>query len=93
MLFWILLSGWIPSLIEVARIGKVLTRFPLTLEQAYRRASGIRGTIDLAQGAGEVDAYAAGVEIPADLKDTLAEKTGQNPSVSWDAALEWILKC
>jgi hypothetical protein len=82
---------WLESKLTEHKIEKVI-RDTATLKQAYRRAAGISKLRQMMRNAQkEVISYADSVEIPADLTERLKEQLAENPSISWDDAIEWLL--
>jgi DNA topoisomerase VI subunit B len=82
---------WLESKLTEHQIEKVVPD-ATTLAEAYRRAAGIRRyRLLLRNAVATVNAYAAGVEIPANLKERLVEILAKDPSVSWDLAIESLL--
>lgn len=58
------------------------------LEQAYRRAAGIRRFQEIIDEAGpKVIAYANGLALPRNLKAKVAKMLTKNPALPWDEAL------
>jgi hypothetical protein len=82
---------WLESKLTEHRVEKV---FPdgTTLEQAYRRAVGLREYRTVLRSAlNRVHELTAAVEAPATLTQMLADKMAASPELPWDIALEQLL--
>jgi DNA topoisomerase VI subunit B len=82
---------WLESKLKEHGVTKVIPD-TATLEQAYRRAAGLkRCQAILERAVAEIGAYADNVEVPEDLAERVREQLAHAPGQAWDDAIEWLV--
>ncbi len=82
--------AWLETKLEEQ--AKKVIPDPGTLEQAYKRAAGLkRFRAILGRARAEVESYIANMDVPDDLRDRLQEELTREPTQSWDDAIEWLV--
>jgi len=83
--------AWLEGKLKEHGVTKVIPDAE-TLEQAFRRAASLqRCRAILGRAMAEVNAYAASVEVPKDLREQVRDRVAQAPGQSWDDAIEDLL--
>jgi DNA topoisomerase VI subunit B len=83
---------WLESKLAEHGVCKVVPE-TARLEQAYRRAAGIRRYRSiLSRATADVQRFAEGLEVPEDLRERIVEHMKRHPRQSWDLAIELLVQ-